>query len=94
MTNTVRLWVFGPLVFILIGFVAVHLLLRKLLPPIELPAYEQVQVKWLEQNWTPDDWQWFYHASQGGALSLPIPTGSPPSSVPWCRCSSANSLGC
>ena len=31
---------------ILIGFVAAHLLLRKLLPPIELPPYEQVQVKW------------------------------------------------
>ena len=73
MTNTVKLWVFGPLVFILVSFVGVHLLLRKLLPPIELPAYEQVQVKWLDQNWTPDDWQWFYHASQGGALSLPIP---------------------
>jgi mono/diheme cytochrome c family protein len=27
----------------------------------------------LEQGWTPDDWQWFYHASQGGSMELPIP---------------------
>ncbi len=25
------------------------------------------------QGWTPDEWQWFYHASQGGAFELPIP---------------------
>jgi hypothetical protein len=49
--------------------------------PIELPEYGDADVDWLwddarytrAQNWTPDDWQWFYHAPQGGAFELPVP---------------------
>lgn len=33
------------------------------------PEYDDVRV----QGWTPDEWQWFYHASQGGAFELPVP---------------------
>ncbi|HSH75597.1 MAG TPA: di-heme-cytochrome C peroxidase, partial [Longimicrobiales bacterium] len=40
---------------------------------VTLPEYEPVQIEWLDQGWTPDDTQWFYHASQGGAMGIPIP---------------------
>lgn len=40
----------------------------------ELPEYQEVdEVVWLEQNWQPDDWHWWYHKSQGGGLLVPVP---------------------
>ena len=49
----------------------------RLIGPLELKGvryeHEAVEVTWLDQGWTPDDWQWYYHASQGGSMELPIP---------------------
>jgi hypothetical protein len=40
---------------------------------LSLPPYEKTEVVWTDQNWKPDVWNWFYHASQGGALESVIP---------------------
>lgn len=40
---------------------------------ITLPPYSNVDVQWTSQNWKPEDWKWFYHTPQGGALDLVIP---------------------
>ncbi len=74
MTNLRKLLVVAPLGTLVVGFIGLHLFLRGALPPVELPEYVEVDVQYLmSQNWNADEWQWFYHASQGGALSLPIP---------------------
>jgi len=54
--------------------------------PVRLMDYalgdaDDVPVTWVyddatyetAQNWTQDDWLWFYHAPQGGAFELPVP---------------------
>ena len=56
-----------PVLIVIAGQVADRLL------DVPLPAYQPVEVAWLDQGWTPDDWQWFYHAPQGGSMELPIP---------------------
>lgn len=53
-----------------VGFLAVHLAFWVLSRSIVLPEYEQVEIVNLDQNWTADDRQWFYHTSQGGAFAL------------------------
>lgn len=56
-----------------------HILARTGLGPIPplaavtVPEYEPVEVQWPAQGWTPDDTQWFYHATQGGGMEIPIP---------------------
>lgn len=40
---------------------------------LSLPPHEKVELAWTEQNWKPDDWNWFYHTPQGGALESVIP---------------------
>jgi mono/diheme cytochrome c family protein len=57
-----------------IGLAWLHVKIRRALPPVVLPEYVALDtVLWLDQGWTPDDWQWYYHASQGGSMELPIP---------------------
>ncbi len=40
---------------------------------IEVPPNEPVEVVWTEQNWTPEQWQWWYHISQGSSFEAVIP---------------------
>ena len=65
----------GSIVLLVLAFAAMHAGAAFLLSPLDLPEYEPVEeVVWLdEQGWTADDRQWYYHASQGGAMDLPIP---------------------
>ena len=37
------------------------------------PPVDPVEVRWLDQNWEPDDRQWFYHASQGSSFEILTP---------------------
>ena len=75
-----RPWIIGALIVVGAGFLFGPYLIARTglgpLPPLEIvtvPEYEPVEVGWLDQGWTVDDWQWYYHASQGGAMGLPIP---------------------
>lgn len=63
---------YGLLGLLLVAFIAVQIASRTMFS-VDLPEYEAVEVKWLDQNWTADDWQWYYHASQGGAFELILP---------------------
>ncbi len=40
---------------------------------IQVPPEDPVEVVWTEQNWQPDEWQWWYHVSQGSAFESIIP---------------------
>jgi len=40
---------------------------------LTLPPYQAVVIHRTAQNWQPEDWNWFHHASQGTALELVIP---------------------
>ena len=40
---------------------------------IEVPPEDPVEVVWTDQNWTPEQWQWWYHISQGSGLETVIP---------------------
>lgn len=40
---------------------------------IEVPANESVEVVWTDQNWTKEQWEWWYHISQGSAFESVIP---------------------
>jgi cytochrome c5 len=37
-------------------------------PSANMPAYKPVDVQFVQQNWTPDQRAWFYHAPQGTEL--------------------------
>ena len=65
---------------VVIVFVGVHSFSWYLSRQIRLPEYEEVEVTWHRseanpelQNWKPDEWQWFYHRSQGSSFQLPLP---------------------
>ncbi len=40
---------------------------------IAVPPEETVAVSWTDQNWQPEQWQWWYHISQGSGLESVIP---------------------
>ena len=40
---------------------------------IQVPPEDPVEVVWTDQNWTPEQWQWWYHISQGSGLESVIP---------------------
>lgn len=40
---------------------------------VEVPSEDPVEVVWTDQNWTPEQWQWWYHISQGSGLETVIP---------------------
>lgn len=40
---------------------------------IEGPSNDPVEVVWTEQNWTPEQWEWWYHVSQGSSFEAIIP---------------------
>lgn len=74
MTNPRRLLVYGTLGLVAFLFIAGHGIAWYVLRAIDLPEHDDVPVTWASgQHWTPDDWQWFYHTSQGGSFDLPIP---------------------
>ncbi len=37
-------------------------------PSEDMPAYKPVEVQFTQQNWSPDQRQWFYHSAQGTEL--------------------------
>ncbi|MEB3233629.1 MAG: cytochrome c [Leptolyngbyaceae bacterium] len=40
---------------------------------IKVPPVDPVDVVWVNQNWTPEEWQWWYHVPQGSAFEAVIP---------------------
>ena len=40
---------------------------------ISNPHEKPVEVVWTDQNWQPDEWEFWYHADQGSGLELAIP---------------------
>jgi mono/diheme cytochrome c family protein len=74
---------FGKSLILLTIVGAVLLLWPKLKPTVDKASYtlselhgvpyEEVSVTWPEQNWTQDQWDWWYHVSQGSALESIIP---------------------
>ena len=67
-----KIILYGLLILVPLVFIGLQVVSRTMLS-VDLPEYEKVEVQWLDQNWTPDDWQWFYHTTQGGALELILP---------------------
>ena len=55
---------------ILIIPIGINYLLGK---QIAVPPEETVAVSWTDQNWQPEQWQWWYHISQGSGLESVIP---------------------
>ncbi|MGK7947108.1 MAG: di-heme-cytochrome C peroxidase [Microcystaceae cyanobacterium] len=47
--------------------------LGKLKAKIAVPPPDSVAVVWPRQNWTPDQWKWWYHISQGSSFEAIIP---------------------
>jgi len=73
-TNPRKMLVLGPVLLFLIAFIGLHVFGYVKLREIRVPAYQALDsVVWLDQQWTYDDWQWFYHTTQGGSLVVPIP---------------------
>jgi len=73
MINPRRGLILGLLALVLLAFAGVHAYVFIKQLAIQLPPYEPVEVIHLpEQNWTPDERQWFYHETQGGAFELPL----------------------
>ncbi|NET07609.1 MAG: cytochrome c [Symploca sp. SIO2B6] len=69
----VKKWLIGILiavVLVLIAPLAINLLIWT---KIKVPPDEPVEVVWTDQNWKKEDWQWWYHATQGSALESIIP---------------------
>jgi hypothetical protein len=79
MTILRKLLVITPAIAGAIALMAPHVIAKTGLGPlppllpVTLPAYEDVEVTYLEQGWTRDEAQWFYHATQGGAFEIPVP---------------------
>lgn len=40
---------------------------------IEGPADDATEIVWTDQNWTAEQWEWWYHISQGSAFEAVIP---------------------
>jgi mono/diheme cytochrome c family protein len=47
--------------------------LLKIVKTLKAPPYESVDIVWTDQNWNKDEWEWWYHVSQGSALESIIP---------------------
>lgn len=64
-------WLIGLVltILLLVPFGA-NLVLSKIL---EVPKTEEVEVVWTKQNWSKDQWEWWYHISQGSGLEAIIP---------------------
>ena len=74
MNKWLKILAIGTPVLIVALFIGAHLFIRSQTPPIPLPEFDDVPVTWASgQNWTPAEWQWFYHTPQGGSFELPIP---------------------
>lgn len=73
MTNPLRFFLLSLLGLVVLCFLGLHVGAWWLTRSIDLPTYERVEVRELEQNWTADDRQWFYHTSQGSSFELLLP---------------------
>ena len=58
---------------ILVVFITPSVINYFLWKQIEVPPEDPVEVVWTDQNWTPEQWQWWYHIPQGSALESVIP---------------------
>ncbi len=66
--------IIGAILAIFMLAVAIFLpFAAKLKAKIEVPSYDPVDVIWPDQNWSEDQWQWWYHASQGSSFEAIIP---------------------
>ncbi len=66
-------WLKGILVGIVLLVLIVPLANFILWKQIEVPPEEPVDVVWTDQNWQPEEWQWWYHIAQGSGLTVPVP---------------------
>lgn len=74
MINPRRLLVAVVLFLLVIPLVVAHLFLYFTISRhIQLPAYQETEIVFSDQNWTDDERQWFYHETQGGAFELLVP---------------------
>ena len=70
----VKKWVIGiALALVLVVFIAPSVINYFLWKETEVPPEDPVEVVWTDQNWTPEQWQWWYHISQGSGLESVIP---------------------
>ncbi len=67
-------WLIGMgLALVLVVFITPSVINYLLWKQIEVPPEEPVEVVWTDQNWTSEQWQWWYHISQGSGLESVIP---------------------
>ena len=67
-------WLIGiAIALVLIIFITPSAINYFLWKQIEVPPEDPVEVVWTDQNWTPEQWQWWYHVSQGSGLETVIP---------------------
>lgn len=74
--NYFKKWVIGIALVLLVVVVAtIPTALNKLVigKKLNLPQLEPVEIQWVDQNWSPQEWQDWYHTSQGSAFEAPIP---------------------
>ena len=75
--NNFKKWVIGIALVLLVAVVAVApTALNKLVidKQLNLPQFEPVEVHWVNQNWSSQEWEDWYHIPQGSALEAPIPS--------------------
>ena len=69
-------WVIGIVLVLLVAVVAAApTALNKFVidKQLKLPQFKPVAVQWINQNWSPQEWQDWYHTPQGSAFEAPIP---------------------
>lgn len=74
MTNPRRFLVAVIFFALVIPILIAHLFLYfSISRHIQLPAYQEAEVIFSDQNWSDDERQWFYHETQGGAFEMVVP---------------------
>ena len=67
-------WLLGMALAIVLVLLSTPSLINYFLwKQIQVPPEDPVEVVWTDQNWTPEQWQWWYHISQGSGLESVIP---------------------
>ena len=59
---------------LLLPLLLVHFAVFMQTTKLDLPPYEEVEIRYLaNQNWNDDERQWYYHETQGGAFEVIVP---------------------
>lgn len=73
MVGNLAKWTIGIVLLVALVVVSPLVLNRLVGKQLQVPPVDPVEVVWLDQNWSSEDWAWWYHGTQGSAFESPIP---------------------